>query len=270
MGAALTAEVRKLLSTRMWWIISLVMVAYLGFVAVVIAFSFSGTMATDEAAAGLPSGVDAAVATYSVTNPIGYVFPLLIGSMVFTTEFRHKTITGALLVEPSRGTLLLAKLVLGLALGLAYGAVGVGTVLLGGGTTLGLLGDGAFLGSSQVWSVLGWTLVAFAAWSMIGVAFGGLVTNQVTAIVAILAFTQFVEPIARTVGAAVESLSGVAQYLPGAAADAVIGASLFTSFAGAETGGDMLPRWAGLLMMLGYAAVFAVLARFVTLRRDIA
>lgn len=269
MRAALTAEVRKLLTTRMWWIVGLVMVAYLVFMAAVIGFSFGLADGDAEAAAIVPGGVDAATSTYSLANPIGYVFPLLVGSMVFTTEFRHKTITGSLLVEPRRTTLLLAKLVLGVLLGLVYGVVAVASVLLGGAPVLAVVGEGAFLGSGAVWSVLLWTVVVFAAWSTLGVAFGGLVTNQVAAIVVIVGFTQFVEPIARAVGSAIDALSGVAQFLPGAAADAVIGASLFSSFGGAG-GTDLLPRWAGLLLLVGYAAVFAVLARLVTLRRDIA
>jgi ABC-2 type transport system permease protein len=214
-------------------------------------------------------GEESALATYSIVNPIGYVFPLLVGSLVFTTEFRHQTITGSLLVQPSRSVLIGAKLIFGAVLGLVFGAVAALAVVATGAPVLSLLGDGAYLGSGETWSMLGWTLVVFAAWASIGVAFGGLVKNQVVAIVAILAFTQFVEPIARTVGAAIESVSSIAQFLPGAAADAVIGASLFASVSG-DSGGDGLSRWAGLLVMLGYTALFAVLARVVTLRKDIA
>lgn len=267
MRAALVAEVQKLLTTRMWWIVALVMVAYLVFMAAVIGFSLGVAGADAEVAGAVPRGVDAATATYALANPVGYVFPLLVGSMVFTTEFRHKTITGSLLVEPRRDVLLGAKLLLGLFLGVVYGVVAALSVAAGGAPVLALVGDGAFLGTADVWSVLGWTVVAFAAWSLLGVAFGGLVTNQVAAIVVIIAFTQFVEPIARAVGGAVEALSGIAQFLPGAAADAVIGASLFAGLGGG--GGDLLPRWAGLLVLLAYAAVFAVLARAVTLRKDV-
>lgn len=271
MGPALSAEVRKLFSTRMWWIIAIVMVAYLAFIALVFAASlaFATTSEGPGGAPLVPGGSAAAATVYSLTNPIGYVFPLLMGSMLFTAEFRHKTITGSLLVEPRRSVLLGAKVVAGLVLGLVYGVLAVATVVLAAAPVLGIWGDGAYLTSSETISVLAWTVVVFAAWSAIGVAFGGFVTNQVAAIVVIVGFTQFVEPIARAVGSLVDSLAPVAQFLPGAAADAVLGASALTSFAGGE-GTDMLPRWAGLLVLLAYVAVFAALARWVTLRRDVA
>ena len=110
-------------------------------------------------------------------------------------------------------------------------------------------------------------VVVTVLWAVIGVAFGSLVTNQVAAIVVILAFTQFVEPIARTLFAAVDALGPVSQFLPGAAADAVIGGSFFAGFGGGAV--DLLPRWAGLLVLLGYAGVLAALARVTTLRRDL-
>ncbi|WP_375003768.1 ABC transporter permease [Aeromicrobium sp. CTD01-1L150] len=266
MIAALTAEWRKLVTTRMWWIIALVMVAYLLFVTAVLAFSIAAP--SGEQAAALPSGVEAASMVYSAANPIGYVFPLLIGSMVFTTEFRHQSVTASLLVEPRRGLLLGAKLVTGATLGLVYGVIAAASVVLAGAPVLTIIGDGAFLTDGAVWEVLLWSVVVFGGWSAIGVAFGGLVTNQVAAIVVILAFTQFVEPVARMVGSSIDALSGVAQFLPGAAADAVIGTSFFSSFGGG--GGDLLPRWGGLLMLLAFVALFALLARVVTLRKDIA
>ena len=66
-------------------------------------------------------------------------------------------------------------------------------------------------------------------------AFGSVVPNQVAAIVVILAFTQLVEPIARIALGAFDLTDGVAKFLPGAAADALIGASLFGEMGG---GGD--------------------------------
>ena len=51
------------------------------------------------------------------------------------------------------------------------------------------------------------------------------------------------------------------------AADGLVGASYLSSYAGGTA--DLLPRWAALLVMLGYAAVLALVGLFTTLRRDI-
>jgi hypothetical protein len=109
-------------------------------------------------------------------------------------------------------------------------------------------------------------VVVTAVWTVIGVAFGSLVTNQVAAIVVILAFTQFVEPIARLALASVDGLGSVARFLPGAAADGLIGTSLLGDFGRGSV--DLLPRPAALVVLLAYAGVLAVLGRVTTLRRD--
>jgi hypothetical protein len=103
-----------------------------------------------------------------------------------------------------------------------------------------------------------------AVWGMVGVGMGALVPNQVASIVIILAFTQFVEPITRSVLAVFESVSSVAAYLPGAAGEAMAGSS-FYSVAGAE----VLERWQGGLVLVAYAVLFCAIGWFTTLRRDV-
>ena len=88
------------------------------------------------------------------------------------------------------------------------------------------------------------------------------------AIVGVLAFTQFIEPILRTVATFVEGLGDVTAYLPGAASDALVGASIFTTMGGAG-GGSTLTWWGGGLLLLGYAVVFLALGWMISWRRDV-
>lgn len=265
MRAALVAEYRKLVTTRMWWVLLLACAAYLGFIGVVLGFSF--VFAPEQEGGATLHGMDAATAIYSLTNGIGYVFPLVIGSLAMTTEFRHQTITQSLLVEPRRGVFLGAKLLATVPVGLLYGLVATAAVVAGSAPLLAGWGDGAFLSDGEVLEVLALSVVVIAGWAVVGVAFGSVVPNQVAAIVVILAFTQLVEPIARIALGAFDSVDQVAKFLPGAAADGVVGASFFSSYGGGA--GDLLPRWAALLVLLGYAGVLALVGRYTTLRRDV-
>ncbi|MQW76030.1 ABC transporter permease [Nocardioides sp. dk4132] len=266
MSAAIRAELRKITSTRLWWVLLLAQGAYLGFIGLVMAFSFTVDLTEAGAAAGPAlSGVDAATATYSLVNSIGYVFPLVIGSLAVTTEFRHRTIAQTLLVEPRRSVVLGAKLVATVPIGLLFGVVGVAALAGAAAPLLAWQGDGAFLTDPEVVKILVLGVVVMALWAVIGAAFGSVVTNQVAAIVGILAFTQFVEPIARLALSSVDGLERAARFLPGSAADAVVGASLFN-----EIGeGSLLSRPAGLAVLLAYAVGLAVVGRLTTLRRDL-
>nr|WP_157345062.1 ABC transporter permease [Nocardioides sp. MAH-18] len=248
----------------MWWILLLSAAAYLAFIAGVMALSF--VTAGEEAAPAL-TGPELAAAVYGLINAIGYVFPLVIGSLTMTTEFRHQTITQSLLVEPRRGVFLGAKLLATVPLGLLYGLVGTVAVVAVGAPILAIGGDGAFLTDGDVVAVILLGVVVTALWAVIGAAFGSVLTNQVAAIVVILAFTQFVEPIARLALGAFDSLDGVAKYLPGAAADGLMGASFFGALGGESA--DLLSRPAALVVLLAYAGLLAALGRWTTLRRDI-
>jgi ABC-2 type transport system permease protein len=263
---ALVAEYRKLLSTRMWWVLLLALAAYLGFIGGVIGFSLAVAPQPEGGPEPL-HGAELAAAVNSLVNAVGYVFPLVIGSLAMTTEYRYQTITQSLLVEPRRGVFLGAKLLATIPLGLLYGLVGTVAVVGVAAPLLALAGDGAFLAEGDVLRVIVLGVLVSALWAVIGVAFGSVLTNQVAAIVVILAFTQLVEPIARLALAAFDVTEGVAKFLPGAAADGLMGASFFAAFGGGEA--DLLPRWAALLVLLAYAGVLALVGRFTTLRRDI-
>ncbi len=266
MKAALVAEYRKLVGTRLWWVLLLAMAAYLAFIGGALAFSFAVASSTES---GLPllEGPDAAAAVYGLINAIGYVFPLVVGSLAITTEFRHQTITQSLLVEPRRSVFLGAKLLATVPLGLLYGVVGTVAIVAASAPLLAWLGDGAFLSNGDVVEVLVLGVVVTALWAVIGVAFGSVVPNQVAAIVVILAFTQFVEPIARVALGAFDSLDSVAKFLPGAAADGLIGASLLGEMGGGS--GELLSRGPALVVLLCYAGGLALVGRYTTLRRDI-
>jgi hypothetical protein len=102
------------------------------------------------------------------------------------------------------------------------------------------------------------------------VGLGALIRNQVAAIVIVLAFTQVIEPILRLAGSFVGWVGDATRFLPGAASDALVGASFYSAIAGAGgTGSGALEWWQGGLVLLGFAAMFAVLAQLFSWRRDV-
>lgn len=267
MLATFRTEYRKLVTTRLWWILLASMAAYLAFIAAVLAWTLSRPDATTGSGGGAPvTSVEAARSVYTIGSSIGYVFPLVIGALAVSSEFRHRTITPTLLAEPRRTVFLVGKLVSGLVGGLLFGVVGTVVSTGVGAAVLAAAGSPTLLDEPATWRSVGLSVVAMALWALIGVGVGTVLTNQVAVVVVVLAWTQFVEPIARLALGATSWGGHVVSYLPGAASDALTGGSFYTEVA---TGAPLLDWWAGLLVLLAYVVVFAVAGRLTTLRRDI-
>ncbi|MDQ1129540.1 ABC transporter permease [Microbacterium sp. SORGH_AS_0888] len=265
---ATSSELTKQFTTAIWWILALVLALYVGMIATGLAFAIAasatgalpGTTTTGE---GPASGS----LIYSLANSIGYVFPLLIGTLLVTGEFRHKTLTPTFLAIPRRGAVLGGKLLAGAVLGLLYGVIAVVVTAAPGAAVFAGFGLETGLGTGDTWAMLGRILIAFVLWVLVGIGTGLVVRNQVAAIVIVLAFTQFVEPLLRVGAAFVESLSGIGRFLPGAAGDALVGASALNMGSGTA---DTLAWWGGGLVLLGYAVVLLLIGYVTSWRRDVA
>ena len=143
------------------------------------------------------------------------------------------------------------------------GSVGVGAGLLA------VLGGDPALGSVDTWALFGRILIAMSLWAVIGVALGALVRSQVAAIVVVLAFTQFFEPILRF-GASLWDWAGeIGKFLPGAASDALVGSSVFTAFGTGSAATPVLEWWQGGLVLLGIAVIAAIAGYLVTWVKDV-
>jgi hypothetical protein len=271
LAAATRSETTKQFSTAMWWILALVLVAYIAFTATVLAFVFAASATGSLPGDGPQLPEEGLAATlYSTATAVGYVFPLLIGTLMVTAEFRHQTLTPTFLATPRRGLVLCAKLAVGAALGILYGVIGVVSAVGPSAAFLAGFGLDTDLVSTDTWAMFGRMVLAYLLWVLVGIGVGTLVRNQVGAIVGVLVFTQFIEPVARAAAAFVEQLGHVTNYLPGAASDALVGASIFTSGMPAGTTAiEPLEWWVGGIVLLGYAALFLVLGYAFSWRRDV-
>lgn len=267
MRAALVTEYRKLVTTRLWWILLLAMAIYMAFLSAVMGWTV-GT--GSEMSAGTEDAMvlapDAVVRTvYTIAVSFGYVFPLLIGALAVASEFRHQTITPTLLAEPRRTVLVTAKVISAGLIGLVFGVVGTLAAVGGGAGVLTVMGQPTYLDQASTWQSIALSALALALWAIVGVGFGSILTNQVAVIVVVLAFTQFVEPVLRLVLTLTSWGGSIAAYLPGAAGEAISGGSFYS-----ETGlAELLEWWQGALVLLAYGLVLAAIGRVTTFRRDI-
>jgi ABC-2 type transport system permease protein len=180
----LLAELLKLRTTRMVYGLlgALLLIVAIATIAVII----------DQTPGELASADDQA--GFFGTAATGIIFVLLLGVMLMSGEFRHGTITQTLLITPNRWKVLLAKLVAGAVLGLAFGAAAELFALVLAVPLLELKGVDINFGNEATSLVTG-TMVTTTICGMLGVALGSVIRNQVFAIVVVFAGLLIVEPI---------------------------------------------------------------------------
>lgn len=272
MIAAVRAEFAKLVTVRLWWVLLLVLAGYVAFTAGIIALAFGGLGgALDGSQGNMPQLPDDALPPiiYSIASSVGYVFPVLLGTLATTVEFRHQTLTPTFLATPRRGVVLAAKYVVLVVFGAVFGLGGLVASVGVGAPILAATDHTTGLGDPDTWLLLSRIVLAMAIWSIIGVGLGALIPSQVAAIVIVLAFTQFVEPILRLVSSFWDWTAGIAQYLPGAAGDALVGSSIFTSLGGMTAEVQVLEWWQGGLVLLAYALVAGAVGYATSWREDV-
>jgi ABC-2 type transport system permease protein len=243
------AELQKVFTTRMVWGM---LALSLGFTAIgLVALSvLSGQQGTPSLAR--PEGVRNLFSQAGV----GLVFAFVIGTLLITGEYRFQTITHTFLVTPRRQRVVAAKLAACAIVGLFFGLAGIVLAFLVGVPTLLIKGLSLSLIGGDVVRVCAGVVAAMALYTILGLALGSLLRNQVAAIVVGVAWVYVLENLL------VALLPSIGKWLPGGAAQAVYGVS-------SPLGGDYLPAWGGVLLLLGYAAAFAVVASVTTIRRDI-
>ncbi len=99
---ATRSELAKQFSVSVWWILLIVLVLYVGGTAGSLAAAFGASDSGLAGAASLPGGLGdrLPVIVYGTATAIGYVFPLIVGTLMVTGEYRHKTLTPTFLATP--------------------------------------------------------------------------------------------------------------------------------------------------------------------------
>lgn len=185
------------------------------------------------------------------------VLTFLLGVLLVTGEYRHKTVTAAFLVTPRRGRVVMAKLA---AIGITGAGVAIASTMVGLAVALPWLvvrGIEIEPVNATLAIGLGGHIAHLALYGLLGVGVGALVRNQLGAALAGLLWLFAVEPL--FIGGAAP---GVVRWMPSGAAMAVARGELH--------GATTLPQWSGVLLLLAYAAVLAAFAIRLNARNDVA
>jgi ABC-2 type transport system permease protein len=183
----------------------------------------------------------------------GTLGALLLGVLVVTSDFRHRTVGTFLLQTPARVRILTAKMLTGLLIGLGLGLVSLLIVVAFG--TLSGAWMGGLVNDSTGLHGLG-LLLTYPLYALLGTAVGALLSgNQPAAVLLPLAWVWGVEPLV---------LSGLP---PSAIRWSVGGATAAVQYSGNLP--YLLPVWAGGAALFGFAVLLLGLGALQLHRSDI-
>jgi ABC-2 type transport system permease protein len=240
----IASELVKLRTTRAPYGLVLGLVVVSGLIAV-------GTVGSDILATGDNRALELADAVEAAA-----FFATLLGILLITNEYRHRTITPTFLVTPARERVVAAKVAAGTLTGLACGAAAAGVALAISLPWLASRDQALPLDGDLVTAMLA-LVGGFALSAVLGIAIGALIRSQAGALVTTFVWFLIVEPIVAAVTALALDLE-IGPYLPGSAFDALV-----------SVDGNLLDAGWALLLVLLYLGVLLGAGLLVTLRQDV-
>jgi len=192
------------------------------------------------------------VSTFIIGTHLATVFMFTLGALLSTNEYRHGTANSTFVVTPKRERVILAKLAVGLAVGivgaLLYIAVhaGVGLSIL---SSRGVDIDSDLAVNGYVGMGVGLVLGC-----LFGVALGAVLRNQVLTIIVGLVLFLLAGTVALFIG------TDVGQYFPGEALLALQN----------TPGVELLSQTDGGLVLAGYCVLLGIAGGVLTRQREIA
>jgi ABC-2 type transport system permease protein len=268
------AELTKVLTTSLWWVFGLIMLPL--WAAAVGVNWLTATVAAPGPDAGLSQeqmeqiqasrqAINVATNLYTSGQYLGVLLVLLLGAILVTSEYFHLTATTTFLVTPRRERVIVAKLVVGVLIGLLFWAVTTIGNLIVVPFVLQHLKLGTQLGEPAVWRAIGLNALAYALWAILGVGVGVLIRSQLAATLTLagvyligtsgigLVFNLLAEHVAHW-------FNKLQVLIPTVASQLMI--------SGTDLPGNP-PRWVGAVVLIGYALVSGVLGTAIMRRRDI-
>lgn len=251
MTRLIRAEFLKLRSTQVWFWLLLAAVALSALIVI-------GSLASSG---GVENGSD--VADMFSSASIGYVVIFVLGVLGVTTEFRYQTITPTVLATPSRWTLITAKMISYAILGLLYAAACLFVQLAIAIPWLSVKGVDYSLGSDHIPQALLGVLIVLALFGVIGLGAGALLKNQIVAVTVGVIFLVALQ----NIFLAIPGVKHIYPYLPGGAVNSIV--TVGSSHQDDYNGVHLLPSAGGVVVLLLWALIPAILGAGITMNRDI-
>ncbi len=204
------------------------------------------------------SGVDSVYA-----NAVsGYIFAIILGILLMSGEFRHGTAVATFLTSPKRYRVVFAKLAVSALAAAALMIISAVAGFIAGWLALQTVDDAASPSENLFLNLILASALAGAVLGVIGLAIGTLIKNQLLAIVVTLVYLFIVDPLLLAL------FPDSAKFLPTGLITAMLNLDIDAPELGINTN-NYLPPFEAAGFLVAFGVVFAGVAMFTSLRRDI-
>lgn len=253
--ASCRAEILKVVTTKAWWVLTLSMVSLTAALSLMVPISLEGAS----------NAKDVAGATFAVGATFGYAFPLALGALIVTAEYGHGTLVWTFLGNPCRIQFTMTKTLTAATLGLIVGLIGASSSIAFGVVSFHFAGMNVEMDTGSMFRIAAASTLLLGLWCIIGAGLGAACANQTTAVVAIVIFTQVIEPALRLSLSSWHGGEVVTKFLPGAASEALVGSSFYSSAGLVKL---LAPQQGGLVLFV-YAVIAALVGAAKTWRVEV-
>ncbi len=271
LGHLLRSERIKMLSTNTWWLFSIGVLVTTG-LAILVNIGMADGDLTSPHTVATPHAVAAEAANIFTSGQyFGGLFVMLLGILLITNEYYHQTATMTFLATPRRTYVIVGKFVTAVLVAAIVWVVTTALDIAFGSIFFAQTGFDSHLGDWSVQRAIAINLLMFALWGVFGIGIGALLRSQIGATVtATLLYTigtyaaLVVFAVIRRFVFETDAVFRGMVIVPSIAAQVAEGSKDITMPS------DQIPAWwVGVLVMLGYGAVTAVIGTLILRRRDV-
>ena len=263
MSRALRAELRRITTTKFWWVvlvcIFLLSAGYAALPAVVALQTRAGVASTPFADPGIIRSI------YNGGNVLSRILAMVVGIVVIGSEYRYGTLASSYLATPRRLRMLLGKAGALLIFGVIYGITSVAAGMLVA-VPFVLANNGSFLlDQPSTWRSIILGICSIALWTMIGMGLGILIKNMLIAVVVGVILGFLVEPIVSVVFF-LKQWDQLLNVMPSGATNAMLEITSPVLFAAQHP----TPWWLAGMILAAWCLLPALAGLLSAVRRDVA
>ena len=264
MSGVLRAEIRRISTTKLWWLVLLAIfvlsAGYAALPAVVALFgSRVGVAGTPFADPGIIRSI------YNGGNVLSRILAMVVGSVAAGSEYRYGTLASSYLATPRRVKLLLGRAQALLIFGMIYGITSVAAGMLVSVPFVRVHGGTFLLNEGATWRSIILGVCSIALWTLIGMGLGILIKNMLIAVVVGIILGFLIEPTVSIVFL-LKSWDQLLNLMPSGATNAMLEITSPVLFAGHHPA----PWWLAALVLVAWCLLPALAGVLSAVRRDVA